>query len=175
MERIALMVLRYLMTRTWMSMVCFLVAVPVATRDFFDLGQRFLCNWSWADYGCVTVIFHQGANIDLACQVVTVSGIATMLALVLTKARGRGLAVLLFLEAGALMVAFGLVLADSATYVARIRDTGYTEVSHVPGLLVVSWFSVWFLLLRAFGAWNGIERPDPAQRRRRSNHAVPLS
>ena len=32
--------LRYLMTRTWISVVCLLVAVPEAIRDVFALGYR---------------------------------------------------------------------------------------------------------------------------------------
>ena len=72
-------------------------------------------------------------------------------------------------------VAIGLALTDSATYVAHITDSGYTEVSHVPGLVAVPAVSLCLLLLRALGAWNSIERPDPTQRWRRSNDAVPLS
>jgi len=171
-------VLRYLMTRTWMSMVCLLVAVPVATRDVFDLGGRIVGD---------TVIFHQGANIDLACRVVVYSAVATLLLAhnvnirrlaadggSVRNEKRRVLAVLFFLEAGALTVAIGLALADFATYVARIPDTGYREVSHVPGLIAVPSVALLFLLLRAYGAWNGIERRDPTQRRR-SNWAVPLS
>jgi hypothetical protein len=145
--------------------VCLLVAVPVAIRDVFALGYRISChvNFNIDAGGCArggpTVIFRQGANIDLACQVVAWSAFATLLALVAVR-RGRGLAVLLCLAGGALMVAIGLVLADSATYIARIPDTGYKEVSHVPGLVAVPAVALGFLLLRAFGAWNRIERPD---------------
>ena len=161
-ERTALTVLRSLMTRTWMSTACLLVAVPVAIRDVFALGYRVSCHVNFnIDAQCYgpTVIFRQGANIDLACQVVAWSAFATLLALVSIR-RDRGLAVLLCLAAGALTVAIGLAMADSATYVARIPDTGYSEVSHVPGLVVVPAVTLVFLLLRAFGAWNRIERPD---------------
>jgi len=65
--------------------------------------------------------------------------------------------------AAALTVAIGLVLADSATYIARIPDTGYAEVSHVPGVGAVPAVALGFLLLRAFGAWTGVERASRAQ------------
>jgi hypothetical protein len=165
-------VLRYLMTRTWMSVACLLVAIPVAIRDVFALGYRFSCDVNFnIDAGVCSdpaVIFRQGANIDLACQVVAFSAFATLLALVPLDVdkKGRSVGVLLFLEAGALMVAIGLVLADSATYVARIPDTGYAEVSHVPGLVAVPAVALAFLLLRAFGAWNRIEPGDAVRRPR---------
>ena len=155
--------LRYLMTRTWISVVFLLVAIPEAIRDVFALGYRISCHVNFnIDAGLCSVpsvIFRQGANIDLACQVVAWSAFATLLALVSIR-RGRGIAVLLCLAAGAFMVAISLVLADSATYIARIPDTGYAEVSHVPGLVAVPAIALGFLLLRAFGAWNRIERPD---------------
>ncbi len=147
----------------------------MATRDVFALGYRFSCHVNFnIDRQCYgpTVIFRQGANIDLACRVVVLSALATLLlALSLRKEKGRVLAVLLFLEAVTLTVAIGLALADYATYVARIPDTGYREVSHVPGIIAVPAVSVVFLLLRAYGLWNGIERAE----RRRSNWTVPLS
>lgn len=161
------------MTRTWMSVVCLLVAIPVAIRDVFALDYRISCHVNFdidaAPCSTPSVIFRQGANIDLSCRVVVLSGLATVLAL-LSIRRGRGLAVVLLLEAGALTVAIGLALADVATYVARIPDTGYSEVSHVPGLVVVPAVAVVFLLLRAYGAWYDVERHGP---RRRSNWTVP--
>src|SRR5580765_205856 len=108
------MVLRYLMTRTWMSIVCLFVAIPEATRAVFALGYRLSChvNFDIDAAGCSdpVVIFRQGANIDLACRVVAFSGFATLLvAFVLwsdaywgKRKQGRGLAVLLFLEAAVL-------------------------------------------------------------------------
>ena len=168
------MVLRYLMTRTWMSVVALLVAVPVAIRDVFALGYRISCHLNFdIDYQCYgpAVVFRQGANIDLACQIVAWSAFATLLALVplAIDKKARGLAVLLLLEAVALTIAIGFAVADFATYVARIPDTGYREVSHVPGLIAVPAVAVVFLVLRAYGAWNGVE---PAGRRR-SNWTVP--
>jgi hypothetical protein len=170
------MVLRYLMTRTWMSVLCLFVLVPIAAFDYFAHLPDNLC--SRANL--------QGANIDLACGVVAFSGFAALLVTASSLVVGndlakdrfrRELAVLLFVEAGALAFAIGLVLADSATYIAL---TGYDintsrcpvphpVGSHVYGLLTVVSLSLLFVLLRAFGAWTGVERRDPKQRPRRTS------
>ena len=167
------MVVRYLMTRTWMSALGLVLAGAAATFGYvvhYTLG------------GCSGEVTLQGANIDVACLVIAISGAAALLALAalaLAKEKGQGLAVLLFLEAGALLVAIGSVLADSARYViGHASDSCYypgdpTVVSHVYGLIAVLCVTVPLLLLRAFGAWTGVERLGPAQRRRRSDWAVP--
>ena len=64
------MVLRYLMTRTWMSILGLFVAVPVAA--FYYIAHVPL------DGGCTVVTTRQGANIDLACGVVAFSGLAAL-------------------------------------------------------------------------------------------------
>src|SRR6478736_8539242 len=99
-------VLRYLMTRTWMSILCLSVAVPIAAFDYLALSTDNLC--SRANL--------QGANIDLACRVVAFSGLAVLLVTASSLVVGndlakdrfrRELAVLLFVEAGALALALG--------------------------------------------------------------------
>jgi len=165
-----------------MSILGLFVAVPVAAFDYLAHLP------SLAAPACTVVTTRQGANIDLACAVVAFSGLAVLLVTLvvgkdLSKGKGRDVAVLLFLEAGALATAIGLVLADSATYVAvydEVLDDFYdcynpgpttVVASHVYGLLTVVGLSLLFVLLRAFGAWTGVERPEP--KRRRPNWAVP--
>jgi hypothetical protein len=169
-------VLRYLMTRTWTTVGCLFVAVLAATFDYFVGGKGDVPH-------CTTTL--QGANIELACLIVGCSGaFALLTTLVLAKDLGqakyrRDVAVLLFIEAALLTAAVGFLLADSATYVVRNSgaygcyvDRPGTEVIHVYGLLAVSIVALLLALLRAFGAWTGVEPPS-GKPRRRSNWAVP--
>ncbi len=170
------MVLRYLMTRTWLSVGCLFVAVSAATMDYFVAGKGDASD-------CTRTL--QGANIELACLIVGCSGaVALFTALVLANDLGqakhrRDVAVLLFVEAALLTVAIGFLLADSATYVVRNSgaygcyvDRPGTEVIHVYGLLGMSSVALLLVLFRGYGAWIGIEPPGPKPRRR-SNWAVP--
>jgi hypothetical protein len=160
---------RYLMTRTWMSVVSLIVAIVAAALDYFPTSPGLgILDCDWEDV-------LQGANINLACRIVVLTGAAVLVTMLVTR-HGlpqdrfrRALAVLLFLEAGALAVAVGFILADSATWVAELTyydcPAGRSPVvGHVYGLLAVCGVTLAFVLLRAFGAWTGVERADRAHR-----------
>ena len=63
------MVLRYLMTRTWLSVLSVSVAVVVAIPTYVFLGHRVICSGP-------TVL--RGADIDTACTLVGYSGFLTL-------------------------------------------------------------------------------------------------
>jgi len=174
-------VLRYLMTRTWMSVVGLSVLAPGAAWDYHVTRP--------GAHRCDFLTTIQGANTELACRVVAYSGAAVLLALWLARFSGkdfpdryrRPFAALFFLEAGALTLAIGLLLAESATHVAADVRGGYLcpdgpdlVTRHLYTLLAVSCVTLPFVLLRALGAWRGVERHGPKPRRR-SNWTVPAS
>src|SRR3954447_5820044 len=107
--------LRYLMTRTWMSVVSLFVATGVGFAFMFVLSGR-----AFFSLFCMGPSLQSGANIDHASRVVAFSGVAVLMALCVIgfmPELRRLLGALLFLEAGALIVGLGLVAADSARYV----------------------------------------------------------
>jgi len=125
---------------------------------------------------CSRAVILQGANIDRACLLVALSALVALVGLValaLARQTRRTLAVLLFLEAIAMTIAIALVLADSATYLVSVPHRGcpggdwppHLDVHHRYWLLAVCGMSSAFLLLRAFGAWRGVEQPDPPESR----------
>ena len=155
--------LRYLMSRTWVSIASLLVATAVAIPTYLYLGHRFFCDER---------TIRQGANIDAACRLVAFSGVAAVVAILAVLQWRRPLAVVLLIEAAALTFAIGLVVADSATYIAHFpyyacyNDVPFTEVHHVGWLFAVWGVPLALILLRAFGAWTtGVERPEHAQPR----------
>ena len=157
-------VLRYLMTRTWMSALSLPVAAGAATYAYMRDGDRV--------FGCIGLTVHQGTNIDYACVLVGFSAIAALVvlsALSLAQESRRILAVLLGLEAVALGIAMSLVAADSATYVASFIDylcsppEGPARYVHHVDALFAAWGAPFLLLLlRAVGAWTGVERLERA-------------
>jgi hypothetical protein len=158
--------LRYVMTRTWMSVVSLFVASGVAF-----LLMLVLSGATYFSLFCMGPSLQSGANIDHASKLVGFTGLAglvALLALQFMPERGRVLGALLFLQAGALIVGLGLVAADSARYVEVYSDNGCTtgrEVHDVAWLLGVWGALTVVLLLRAVGAWRGVKRLDSTEPR----------
>jgi len=159
-------VLRYLMTRTWLSVVGLLVATGLAVLLWLVLSGA-----TYFSMFCMGPRLESGANIAHASKVVGFTGIAGLVALLALRfmpERGRLLGALLLLEAGALIVGLGLVAADSARYVEIYWDNGCTTGREAHS---VAWlFGAWgvlmvVLVLRGFGAWRGFRRLDTAEPR----------
>jgi hypothetical protein len=123
--------------------------------------------------GCTGLPIPHGASIHLAWTLVGYTAVAALVALSVLEVaqqRGRLLAVLLSIEATALTVAIGLVLADSATFVVDsyacyLQGNTGAEYSPTPAYHVDWLFAVWgvptaFLVLRAVGAWRAAEPLD---------------
>ena len=92
--------LRYLMSRTWVSVLGLLAAGMAAIVAFFFVAS--------SDYG---------GKLDLATSVVETSALYVLVGVAFVQKRRRLLAPLLALGAAALCTGIGLVAADSATYV----------------------------------------------------------
>lgn len=137
--------LRYLMSRTWVSVLGLLAAGMAAIVAFFFVAS--------SDYG---------GKLDLATSVVETSALYVLVGVAFVQKRRRLLAPLLALGAAALCTGIGLVAADSATYVFVVGCEFSCQNGPVTGM---GWlFALWgvpaaLLLLRAFGAWKRVEPP----------------
>ena len=163
-------VLRSLMSRTWVSVLglCGAAVIAlftwIALADPMTLESRLsgIIGFRYYEQVCDGFVQH-GVNLGLANPLVAFSGIAFAVGVAAVRAWRRLLVVLLLLEAISLSVAISLVAAYSAAWVKDVcvyDAAGRSVVPHLEWLF----FAVWgvplaLLLLRAFGAWKGVEPP----------------
>jgi hypothetical protein len=149
------------MTHTWVSLLALPVAVIGAMKTYLIVESGSSC-------GTLT----HGGNIETACILVALSGIAAsfmLLVALLVAAQFPGLQVgILLVEALVLIVAIGLVAADSATSIFVVTGCSdpikpHAEIHHVGAIYAVWGVPSALFLLRAVGAWTAPgPEPQPA-------------